>query len=72
MTKNNGQMGGRRLVTMDEIEQYTGRNRKVIKQWVKEQNFPAAKIDGRWESHTDLIDIHCKRRIEELTGCTVS
>lgn len=57
------------LTTMSEIETYTGRPGKTIKQWVEKFNFPAAKIDGRWESNTDLIDDFQKRRIEDITRC---
>ena len=56
------------LLGLDEIETYTGRNRRTIKKWVKEDHFPAAKIDGRWESNTDLIDRFMRNRITELTG----
>jgi hypothetical protein len=59
---------GKILVTMGEIEAYTGRPGNTIKRWVKENNFPAIKIDGRWESNTDLIDNFQRRRIENMTG----
>lgn len=59
---------GKILVTMAEIEEYTGRSGKVIKQWIKDHNFPAVMIDGRWESNTDLIDSFQRRRIEKMTG----
>ena len=52
------------LLTMQEITEYTGRNRATIKRWIKEDNFPAVKIDGRWESNTDLIGEFRRRRIE--------
>ena len=57
---------------MDEIEDYTGRNRRTISKWAEEENFPAVKVDGRWESHTGLIDAWRKRRIEQMTGSTAS
>jgi len=56
------------LVTMDEIEAYVGRNRRTIYKWIAKENFPAVMVDGRWESHTDLIDAFRKRRIESLTA----
>ncbi len=59
---------GKILITMSEIEKYTGRPGNTIKKWVREANFPAVFIEGRWESNTDLIDIFQRRRIEEMTG----
>ena len=56
------------LVGMGEIVKYTGRPGNTIKQWIKKDNFPAVKIDGRWESNTELIDNFQRRRIETMTG----
>lgn len=56
------------LLTMQEITEYTGRNRATIKRWIREDNFPAVKIDGRWESNTDLIDEFRRRRIERAVN----
>lgn len=58
----------RMLLSMDEIEAYTGRSRQTIRKWVEDDNFPAVKIDGRWESRTDLIDAYRERRINRLVG----
>jgi hypothetical protein len=55
------------LVNMSEIVGYTGRPANTIKSWVRKHNFPAVKIDGRWESNTELIDNFQRRRIEDLT-----
>lgn len=44
------------LVGMEAIGFYCGRSSKIIKKLVKENNFPAIKICGRWESNTDLVD----------------
>jgi len=55
------------LITMDEIEDYTGRNRKLIKRWIAKDNFPAVKVDGRWQSSTALIDSWNDRYIMGLT-----
>jgi hypothetical protein len=63
MAKNN-----KILVSMSEIVAYTGRPGNTIKQWVKKYNFPAVKINGRWESNTDLIDNFQRRRIEDMIG----
>ncbi len=54
------------LVTLEEIAEYTGRNRKTIKKWVEEENFPAVKVDGRWESNRELIDEFQRQRIKKM------
>lgn len=53
---------------MSEIVAYAGRSANTIKVWIREQNFPAVKIDGRWESNTELIDNFQRIRIENMTG----
>lgn len=45
------------LVGLVIIGGYCGRSPKIIRKLVKENNFPAVKIFGRWESNTDLIDV---------------
>lgn len=62
---------GKMLVTMDEICEYVGRNVVTIKKWIKEEKFPAIKVDGRWESNTLLIDKFRQQRIEKLCAGTV-
>lgn len=57
------------LVGMQEIEKYVGRPANTIKLWIRDNNFPAIKINGRWESNTDLIDSFQRRRIETMIGC---
>lgn len=52
------------LLGMKAIADYTGRDRATIMKWIEGENFPAAKVDGRWESHTELIDNYQRRRIE--------
>lgn len=59
MEKQKGQM----LVGMDAIENYVGRNKQTIRKWIAGENFPAIKVDGRWESNTALIDEFRQRRI---------
>ncbi len=56
------------LVTMDEIADYAGRNKKVIKKLIEEEGFPAIKTDGRWESNTELIDDFQRQRIKRMLG----
>lgn len=51
------------LVGIDAIVQFTGRPWNVIKKWIDEENFPAKKRDGRWESDEILITNHRRRRI---------
>jgi hypothetical protein len=38
-----------------EIQSFVGRRWDVIAAWIKGRSFPAEKIDGRWESDTDLV-----------------
>ncbi|MDO5675597.1 MAG: hypothetical protein Q4G66_11895 [bacterium] len=56
------------LIGIEDIVAYTGRPWNSVEQWIDEGGFPAAKIDGRWESNTDLIDSYRKQRLERLTG----
>lgn len=56
------------LIGMNEIAEYTGRNWAIVIKWIENDNFPAVKIDGRWESNTDLIDEYQRRRIERAVN----
>lgn len=56
------------LMGMKEIAEYTGRNRAVVIKWIENDNFPAIKIDGRWESNTDLIEEYHRHRIERVVN----
>lgn len=53
---------------MKEICAYTGRNEGIIHKWIEKERFPAAFIDGRWESNTTLIDAWQLQRIKRLTN----
>ena len=53
---------------MKEIAAYTGRDRATIMKWINDENFPAIKVDGRWESNTDLIDTYRQQRIERAVN----
>ena len=55
------------LVTMQEIVDYTGRNKKTVEGLIAAHNFPAIKDQGRWTANTDLIDRWYERRIEAQT-----
>ena len=41
---------GKKMITT-----YVGRSWVTIVKWIEEKDFPARKIDGVWESDTDLI-----------------
>ena len=56
------------LLGMKEIAAYTGRDRATIMKWINDENFPAIKVDGRWESNTDLIDTYRQQRIERAVN----
>lgn len=58
------EMMGRMLYGMDAIEDYVGRNKQTVRKWIERDNFPAVKVDGRWESNTLLIDEFRKQRIK--------
>jgi hypothetical protein len=47
---------GKSLVGKKEICAYVRRSWRTIKKWVQTDQFPATKIDDRWESDTGLID----------------
>ena len=44
------------LVGKKEITAYSRRSWITVKRWILTGNFPATKIDGVWESDTELID----------------
>lgn len=50
-----------KLSSKKEIEKYTGLSIESC----KKEGYPFAKISGRLQSHTDLIDDFIKRRVEE-------
>ncbi len=56
-----------RLVGIESLEAYYGRCWNVIKKLIDNDNFPAIKNHGRWESDKDLIDKYNKRCIERKT-----
>jgi len=56
--KSNSWIGGKR-----EICGHVGRAWRTIERWIKEEGFPARKIDGRWESDLQLIDEWRRNRI---------
>lgn len=56
---------GKILITLEEIAIYSSCSKNTILKRVEDDNFPATKVDGRWESNTDLIDSWQRRRIEK-------
>ena len=55
------------LTGRDEIENFVGRSwDRVIKGWIKDDSFPARKIQGRWESDMDLILAWRRRQIVDV------
>jgi hypothetical protein len=50
-----------KLSSQKEIENYTNLSLETC----KTEGYPMAKIAGRWQSHTDLIDDFIKRRVIE-------
>jgi len=52
------------LVGKKEITTYARRSWPIMKRWIKKGGFPAKKIDGVWESNTDLIDEWKRERIK--------
>ena len=49
-------MVNKNLTGTKEIHDYVRRSWETIERWIKEEGFPAKKLDGVWESSTDLID----------------
>ncbi len=56
-------MINKNLTGRKEILQYTRRSWQTVKHWINEEEFPACKLDGVWESSTDLIDDWKKDKI---------
>ncbi len=49
-------MEKRRMLTgIKEIQGFVGRSWNTIRMWIAKKDFPAKKIDGVWESDTELI-----------------
>ena len=57
----------RRILTgSKEIQSFVGRSWNVIYKWISEKKFPAVKIDGVWESDTELILEWRKKQIMKI------
>ena len=53
------------LVGMKAIRQYVGRSEATVLKWIKNDGFPAKKVDGVWESDTVLIEKWRRKMIEQ-------
>ena len=54
------------LIGTKEISDYTGRSWPTIARWIREEGFPAKKMEGVWESNKDLIDEWRRKLLEGL------
>jgi len=55
---------GKFLTGMKEICKYVSRSESTVINWIRDEDFPAKKIDGIWESHTGMIDSWRMKRWE--------
>ena len=44
------------LTTREEICKYVNYSWKTVKRWIKEEHFPAARIDGKWQAEIGEIE----------------
>lgn len=51
------------LTGKKEITTYARRSWMTVHDWIQRDEFPARKLDGVWESMTDLIDKWKEERI---------
>jgi hypothetical protein len=56
------------LTGRKRISTFVGRSWATIHKWIKKDNFPATKIDGVWESDTNLIYRWRQQRILNKDG----
>lgn len=61
-------MTNKNLTGKKEIMTYTRRSWKTINVWINKEQFPAKKLDGVWESMTDLVDQWKQKRIMKPTS----
>ncbi len=54
------------VVGLDNIGKLFGRNRRTIRRWIENENFPAACLpDGTWTTSYSLIDDWLLARVED-------
>ena len=58
--KPQAMLTGKKVITA-----YVGRSWTTIMLWVRERSFPARKINGIWESDSDLIIEWRKKEIQK-------
>jgi len=56
---------GKILVGKKAISIFVGRSWGTVKRWIREEDFPAKKIDGGWHSDADLVHEWLKGKITE-------
>ncbi|GAB6113424.1 helix-turn-helix domain-containing protein [Desulfomicrobium salsuginis] len=52
------------LSGLEEISQYARRSKATVLDWIKNEDFPAAKLGRVWESDRLMIDEWKRERIE--------
>lgn len=55
---------GRFLTGMKDICRYVSRSESTVIGWIRDEDFPAKKIDGIWEAHTAMVDAWRMKRWE--------
>jgi len=53
------------LVGKKVISEFVGRSWGTIRRWIREEGFPAKKIDGGWHSDAELVREWLKGKIRE-------
>lgn len=65
-------MAGKLLVGKKAISCFVCRSWGTVKRWIREEDFPAKKIDGGWHSDADLVHEWLKGKITEVCQDTKS
>lgn len=60
------------LFGLEEIAFYFESSPNTIRHLVRKENFPAVKLNGRWESNTELIDKYQQKRVESHCAGSVA
>jgi len=51
------------LTGKKNICNFMGRSWDTVERWIRERGFPATKIDGIWESDSELITLWRRRQV---------
>ena len=54
-----------------QIQNFVGRRWDIIIRWITKRGFPAKKIDGIWESDTDMILEWRRGQIEQKSDVNI-